>query len=527
MKNQISTLPLYIQKIIIKILCKFINENNKVLDVLGANNYRDKEIKIKKLILKLALVSHSWFNTLSNNLDVSVDFNYGNSQYSILKIENVKSLKLHFDHNKNSFYRRNVEGENEKVEILIPLNTVIQQLEKLKSSPLFSFENLIIRNINITHPNSIINLLNSMQINNNSNNYNKNNNYTETKLENKRILEFFVHKNFTIKEVNQLENLKVRKIFCIQHFGSFEILNELLKIYGKKLNQLIFRNNDILGFISQIKADGSDSNELLPCFKTLFSLNKNKSIVFNTHNFTLKNNHLNIFGMELRLKDIENLINFKNDCLESLSLYFCFKNLCSFLLTSNSKTSSPPLSSASNSSSLSQPPKSSDISSRCSCNSIMKKGQNNSDFNRNWDSLIESFKANTKNLKHLDFSHDCLYFGLLHNFPILFYKGIAKLLNSIPCLESFSSFSFYSPSLLINELFSLSSTTPEKPCSITKFTFYIYKQYNSQTQITQCIQSINHLLQRHQSITFFKLYQLDFDRKLNNYVYELLFDFVK
>ncbi|KAN0018827.1 hypothetical protein ACTFIU_008760 [Dictyostelium citrinum] len=611
MISQTITLPLYIQKFIIKKLCEFINVNNKILDTLGTKIYRVKEAKIKELMLNLALVSHSWFNTLSNNLNVSVDFNYSDTQFSIIKTENVKTLKLHYDHDEYYFYKRSVDGYDNKDEVEIPHHKVIEELKKLKSLPSNTFKNLIIRNINNSNGTSIQTLLNQIQtldlniLNEKSNDSNDNGNDEEDDYDNEKkqtigklnLLEYTVLSDLQIEGVRKLKDLNVKNIFCLQSFATFNILNELLKIYSRNLKQLLLLNLSISSkYISQLKEDGSDTNELLPCFKTLFSLNKCKSIVFysnNGVNHRTSNRSLNIYGTQLRLKDIENLLNFKNnDNLESLSIILCLKNLSYFsklslsppkesvlkplsivssstspslpsspslisspsllsspslisspsLLSSPSLISSPSLPSSPSlisspsllSSPLSPPSldepdeesdeeydeESSNEDSRCNCSGIITKNQNEEIFKKNWDSLIECLNTKTKNLKHIDISSN----GCSSALPNVYMIGaIAKLLNSIPSLESFSSFGFPSIPMLINELFS----PPSYVCSITKFTFYMADNDITQTQITELIQPISFLLQKHHSISNFKLYNYYLNSSFDGYSKKLIFDFEK
>ncbi|EGC32456.1 hypothetical protein DICPUDRAFT_81716 [Dictyostelium purpureum] len=121
-------LPNYILKIIIKIICNHINYHNKSLKFDSRKNDEPN----KQLTLNLALVSHLFFDTVSSLLDVSVNFNYdpsfysfikdlvekkveyvdslpsynsniqcnnnnnNNNKYSIIKIENVKSIRLDY-----------------------------------------------------------------------------------------------------------------------------------------------------------------------------------------------------------------------------------------------------------------------------------------------------------------------------------------------------------------------------------------------------------------------------------------------
>ncbi|KAK5577483.1 hypothetical protein RB653_002424 [Dictyostelium firmibasis] len=141
----INSLPIYLQKKIIRLLTEYINFNNKQL-VADCNcskilEYRENESFINKLTLNLSLVSHQWFNTVSSFLNVSVDFNFNiNSYYSIIKPTNVKFLKIHYNHQNNNFYKLIKSNE-----VKLTTNEIN---EKIKQLPYL--DNLLIRNINIS-----------------------------------------------------------------------------------------------------------------------------------------------------------------------------------------------------------------------------------------------------------------------------------------------------------------------------------------------------------------------------------------
>ncbi|KAK5580364.1 hypothetical protein RB653_000380 [Dictyostelium firmibasis] len=91
---------IYLQKYLIQTICNHINKKNEKNKLYSLDDIKkDFNVKETKFILTLALVCKSWFNCLSNNLVVSKDFhglafNEKETEYSILKKDNILTLKL-------------------------------------------------------------------------------------------------------------------------------------------------------------------------------------------------------------------------------------------------------------------------------------------------------------------------------------------------------------------------------------------------------------------------------------------------
>ncbi|EGC37889.1 hypothetical protein DICPUDRAFT_76476 [Dictyostelium purpureum] len=185
----------FLQSHIIKIFCRHINYVNKSIYFTGIMDYRKVEFENNHLILKLALVSRFWFNTLSNNITTCADFNYNSrltdaifqkaretikggakienendendendenklvplgkdislycgdkeSKFSIIKRDNIESIKLHFDSCEtiSSFYKR----VSDTIDITYgesPSKVLLILKEDLKN-----LKRVIVRNLNL------------------------------------------------------------------------------------------------------------------------------------------------------------------------------------------------------------------------------------------------------------------------------------------------------------------------------------------------------------------------------------------
>ncbi|KAN0016031.1 hypothetical protein ACTFIU_005983 [Dictyostelium citrinum] len=90
----------YIQSYIIKILVEYINYKKSRLDDNQFKDYNNFKNKINKLLESLSLVCWRWFETVSKNLNVSIDYdclkkdNEENKKYSIIKANNINILKI-------------------------------------------------------------------------------------------------------------------------------------------------------------------------------------------------------------------------------------------------------------------------------------------------------------------------------------------------------------------------------------------------------------------------------------------------
>ncbi|KAN0042150.1 hypothetical protein ACTFIV_004709 [Dictyostelium citrinum] len=111
---------IYLQKYLIKIICNHINKKNQKNKLYCLENIK-KDFKVKEtnFILTLSLVCKTWFNTVSNNLVVSKDFhgltfnNEKESEFSILKKENITTLKLIQYENDDQFQSRLINKINQ------------------------------------------------------------------------------------------------------------------------------------------------------------------------------------------------------------------------------------------------------------------------------------------------------------------------------------------------------------------------------------------------------------------------------
>ncbi|EAL68966.1 hypothetical protein DDB_G0276929 [Dictyostelium discoideum AX4] len=214
----IPILPVYLQKQIIKILCEFINEKNRVIEPITIDlDYRSHESIIKKLTMKLSLVCKLWFKTVSENLYVSVDFNFSDSEYSINKRENMQILKLHFNHPSNYYYKmiRGVETPIENQEISDTIKTMNQ------------LESLIFRNINIngseSHELNFLDLIDCNSI---------------SRPGGLEVLEVEIHSDTDQLKLDHLKST-VSKVFSliINNCQSKEIIIDTLKHWNQSIHQ--------------------------------------------------------------------------------------------------------------------------------------------------------------------------------------------------------------------------------------------------------------------------------------------------
>ncbi|KAN0029348.1 hypothetical protein ACTFIV_011239 [Dictyostelium citrinum] len=219
------TLPIYLQKYIIKKLCIHINYYNGLMDIQGIfDDYRKDEKEIKILMMTIALVSKEWFKTLSNNLTIAVDFNYkekGKDQYSIIKSDNIETLKIHFNHQPQQFYEMVSGG----FPIEIPIEIVNDKIMKLSTMEGTNFKYLILRNVNQDSDIDIIDKLYQCK---------------QTNDHSVAICEFTLTYNSNIEQINHLKE-KVFKIFTllIKKTPNFQVLLETLKQWSNDLHHLL------------------------------------------------------------------------------------------------------------------------------------------------------------------------------------------------------------------------------------------------------------------------------------------------
>ncbi|KAM9968110.1 hypothetical protein ACTFIW_002544 [Dictyostelium discoideum] len=461
------TLPLYVQKFIIKLLCRHINNNNKLIEPSDFFiDYRDNEDEIKRLIISIALVSKDWLKSLSNYLNVAVDFNFlekeKDNQFTIFKEENIKILKIHYDHEKKYFYKmvprikknleeiednnennennnnnnennnnilieNNNEEENKKyIEKEISLKFVNKRLENLSKNGIF--KKLIFRNIN-THQNiDIIDHLFECEA-------------TEEGLQ---VLEFELNEDTTMERINHYKK-KIKKVFSIiiNECLNEELIVDVFKNWSKDLNQFYiiscsitpFPIFQILAGIGEITSFTSDFlNDSSNCINNSNN-NNNNNIDNNSNNnkpYKTGINYLSniqffeIYGMEITFDELEVLITPKiTPKLRYLSINICFDKLMYFLATEQERVK------------LNIP--------RCNCCSLLNEQfgydpQDQKDFDAHW-ATISNLLKNNKTLKALDLGHECTDAGELMSwsdtFPTSFVERVGALVSSIPNLTRF------------------------------------------------------------------------------------------
>ncbi|KAN0016298.1 hypothetical protein ACTFIU_006262 [Dictyostelium citrinum] len=453
------TLPLYLQKFIIKLLCRHINSNNKLIEPLNVFiDYRDNEDEIKRLILTIALVSKDWFKSLSNYLNVAVDFNFlekeKDNQYTIFKEENIKILKIHYDHEKKYFYKmvprikKNLEEiennnnnnnnnknnnennennnslidneeENKKyIEKEISLEYVNKRIENLSKNGIF--KKLIFRNIN-THQNiEIIDQLFEC----------------EATDEGLQVLEFELNEDTTMERINHYKK-KIKKVFSIiiNECLNEELIVDVFKNWSKDLNQFYIISCSITPFpIFQILAGigkiTSFTSDFLNDSSNSINNNNNNSLINKPYktgrNYLSNIQFFEIYGMEITFEELEVLITPTiTPKLRHLSINMCFEKLMYFLATEEERVK------------LNIP--------KCNCCSLLNEQfgydpQDQKDFDTHWEIISNLFK-NNRTLNTLDLGHECTDAGELMSwtdtFPTSFIERVGALVSSIPNLSRF------------------------------------------------------------------------------------------
>ncbi|KAM9965051.1 hypothetical protein ACTFIW_004852 [Dictyostelium discoideum] len=368
----LNSLPNYLQKRIIQLLCEHIDYNNKQL-VVNCNfpkilEYRENESLIKRLVINISLVSHQWFQIISNYLNVSVDFNFNSINnsyyyYSIIKATNVKILKIHYNHQNNYFYKF-IKGNEFKLTIN-EINEKIKQLPNLKQ--------LLIRNINIS---KVINDIDDTIDTSNNSSYSNIN----------------IEGNFKIETNNNNNNddgdgdgngdgNSDTTTNSITNINNFNNNSDNYQYNNNNNNRII--NNDNLNFLNDIEFKGnielleveinkSNSMERLMELKSkiskVFSLNVvntlSKELLFETFKnwlpsirqllivahespmsvfpwYSLSNNgyfknisYFDIYGIELRLSNISTIIK-SSPNIKLLSFSICFDKLLYYIVKLN------------------------------------------------------------------------------------------------------------------------------------------------------------------------------------------------
>ncbi|EGC33977.1 hypothetical protein DICPUDRAFT_98383 [Dictyostelium purpureum] len=222
-------LPIYLQKIIIKLLCNKIDEYNKAYINYYINDELVEMDNIQKYeIQSLALVNWCWFNCFRENLTVSHDFLSYHYYPSLYDLE-------------GEINKININNNNNKSDTLEKSNiiTAVQELDYQSSSilPLSNSKTLEINN-NCNNFNKfnhyIINRVNN-QLNNNNSRFKliNDNNIIELKL---NFRDYFNKKNLNnqclIKKIIQSINKRIKsfpnlkKIYVANRYYPFVSIEE-------------------------------------------------------------------------------------------------------------------------------------------------------------------------------------------------------------------------------------------------------------------------------------------------------------
>ncbi|KAK5575036.1 hypothetical protein RB653_010291 [Dictyostelium firmibasis] len=497
-------------------------------------------------MLKLALVSHDWFKTLSNNLTVSVDFNYKNVnnrknntnnnnndddlKYSIIKRENVKTLKLHFDHQGSFFYIKDISvfynkdqkqllklNDDKSDEIIIELDIVNKELEKLSnlkttipySSSIPSnqqlqqqqtstFKKLIIRNIS-SNETEDINILESLY-------------QCKATSDSIHLLELDLNPIFTFKTLEKIKK-HVKKVYTLKINSCLdnELVIESLKHYKKSIAQLFiikhtFQQDNLTlipilaGVIPYKNNNNNNSNSNDVNSEIKIDKEEIKKI-----NYLENIEFLKVFSLGVTLKDLEYILNYSKN-LSQLILSICFKNLI-YYLSSESERKILKI-------------------RKCSCNSIVENHINKSnlkevteEFDKNWESLKEAFK-NNKTLKILELYHECFESQiLLFKQPSsqTFIEKFSSLISSSTSMQSFGA-GINCPQLI--------ERIVQQNKNITDFSINIMEGGKNKTEFTESYQSIiDDKNQQH--INSLKLVKFVFDYETENFNQFILIDYKK
>ncbi|KAN0021450.1 hypothetical protein ACTFIU_010047 [Dictyostelium citrinum] len=552
--NQI--LPIYIQKIIIKLLCKHIDYNNKVIDIfqISSSKFDPKanQIKNDKLIMSIALVCHEWFKTLSNNLTVSVDLNFkerGNDKWSIIKRDNLKTLHLHYDpinstffkkmiytgdsnnnnknKNKNNNNNNNNNNKNNKnsnknnnnnknknnknkipiqKRILIGLKNLNEKLMKLSTEQKQQqlFNRLIINTIdNISFQEEDYKMIQSL--------------YQCKAIKNIHLFRYQVNNRTTMKSLQDIKK-RVRKLYTLEIVNQFDkrIIIESIKHWYGSIRKLIIEYDN---YMQPTFSDGySEENSFRTnseLYEFLFTkiIEKEKEI-----NYLSNLESLSFKGTQFTIQDLVELI-FSNQTtsipkLKYLSIGLCFINLIYFLTNENERGQI----------------------SRCVCNSIIRfnsennNNNNNSyfgivtkeqleeqtkEFNSQWSQLLQLLN-NNQVLIGLELTHSCNNQLSKSEPSQSFIINFTSAITSIKNLQKFSLVGIESTTIF-NQI-----TKENKSISLFNLT-----TFSSPQRLESLSKEIQQLIDLNPHINEFQLLNGKFIPENYDYLYTTEFNFKK
>ncbi|KAN0011630.1 hypothetical protein ACTFIU_011208 [Dictyostelium citrinum] len=386
------SLPIYLQKYIVKILCIHIDYGNGIMG--GFDDYREGEQKIKKLMITIALVSKEWFKTLSDNLTISVDFNYkekGKDQYSIIKSDNIKTLKLHYQHDTQQFYVMDSGG----FQIELPIEIVNDKIMKLSTMEGTNFKYLKIRNVKHQSEIDVLDKLYQLS-----------------------ICEFSINSNINLEKINDLKRTVSNMLILLVHeTASFEIIQDVLVPYAKR-----YFNFSIIDILSSYDDGGNKINYL--------------------------SNLLRYSQPKISISELDTLIK-SSPKLNHISIGICLNSFLYYLYTEIKQQQQQQQQHQIEKEDLIPIYYSQKI---CSCNSLffhesrdgklMKENEKSIKFNNYYSSIIKYLNENENSINQFRIYNDCLHYYKYSMFEFL--KAPTFLIDKfVSFISSFKSLKIF------------------------------------------------------------------------------------
>ncbi|EAL61490.1 hypothetical protein DDB_G0291920 [Dictyostelium discoideum AX4] len=400
----------YIQNYIIKIIVKYINSEKSRLDDNQFKDYNKFKNKIEKLIESIALVCWRWFENVSKNLNVSIDYdclknnndnNNNKEKYLIIKPNNINILKI--SREKFSF----IQGNSNffippKRKYLIELEQFLKEL-----------------NDNI----KLLKNLNQILIDNNDFGININNEYKSFE---KSLLYLLIKRIKRYKILNKNssncnEEIKIEIKIGLSLLTPLMIikplLNDLIIVNGG--GDSIINENDLksINFIEKISnknldnsvSDSFKSNELKVILTNISKINSIE--VYNINELSLKSmsnyyksiNNINIIDQVYEIIKIQQLLKAIPN-LKKFEFSFCYTMFYYYFSNGNSNF-------------------------LCNCTETNNDSLN--EFNENWN-FIKNYIINSNCLIELSIQSQCDINGKNGDFlnPSFLLKNDHYFINS-------------------------------------------------------------------------------------------------